>query len=59
MRLCVNGMPIKLRPHCHAPRLHQRDAGLNTRLRSVKHVNNTYYHYGVMAQWQMRGMWVE
>jgi len=33
--------------------------GLNTRLRSVKHVNNTYYHYGVMAQWQMRGMWVE
>lgn len=32
--------------------------GLNTRLRSVKHVNNTFYHYGVMAQWQMRGMFV-
>ena len=25
--------------------------------RSVKHCNSTYYHYGVMAQWQMRGMW--
>ena len=33
--------------------------GLNTRLRSVKHVNSTYYHYGVMAQWQMRGMWAD
>lgn len=33
--------------------------GLNTRLRSVKHVNSTYYHYGVMAQWQMRGKWVD
>jgi len=33
--------------------------GLDTRLRSVKHVNNTFYHYGVMAQWQMRGMWVD
>ena len=33
--------------------------GLDTRLRSVKHVNNTYYHYGVMAQWQMRGKWVD
>jgi hypothetical protein len=33
--------------------------GLDTRLRSVKHVNNTYYHYGVMAQWQMRGMWTK
>lgn len=31
---------------------------LDTNLRSVKHVNNTFYHYGVMAQWQMRGMWV-
>ena len=30
---------------------------LTTRLRSVKHCNSTYYHYGVMAQWQMRGMW--
>jgi hypothetical protein len=30
---------------------------LTTRLRSVKHCNNTYYHLGVMAQWQMRGMW--
>ena len=32
---------------------------LNTRLRSVKHVNSTYYHYGVMAQWQMRGKWTD
>ena len=31
---------------------------LDTNLRSVKHVNSTWYHYGVMAQWQMRGMWV-
>ena len=31
--------------------------GLDSRLRSVKHVNNTFYHYGVMAQWQMRGKW--
>jgi hypothetical protein len=31
---------------------------LDTNLRSVKHVNNTFYHYGVMAQWQMRGKWV-
>jgi hypothetical protein len=30
---------------------------LNTRLRSTKHCNSTYYHYGVMAQWQMRGTW--
>jgi hypothetical protein len=28
---------------------------LDTVLRSVKHCNNTNYHYGVMAQWQMRG----
>ena len=33
--------------------------GLKTRLRSVKHVNNTLYHYGVMAQWQMRGAWAD
>ena len=32
---------------------------LNTNLRSVKHVNSTFYHCGVMAQWQMRGMWVD
>jgi len=30
---------------------------LDTRLHSVKHANNTYYHYGVMAQWQLRGAW--
>ena len=33
--------------------------GLNMRLRSVKHVDNTFYHYGVMTQWQMRGMGVD
>jgi hypothetical protein len=30
---------------------------LSTRLRSVKHCNSTFYHFGVMAQWQMRGTW--
>lgn len=30
---------------------------LSTNLRSVKHCNSTYYHFGVMAQWQMRGTW--
>ena len=30
---------------------------LGTRLRSVKNCNSTYYHFGVMAQWQMRGTW--
>lgn len=32
---------------------------LDTVLKSVKRVNNTNYHYGVMAQWQMRGAWAD
>jgi hypothetical protein len=30
---------------------------LDTELQIIKHVNSTYGHYGVMAQWQMRGAW--
>ena len=30
---------------------------LTTNLRSVKNCNSTHYHFGVMAQWQMRGTW--
>ena len=43
--------PEGLRP---PPRL-----ALDTELRIVKYNNNTFYHTGVMAQWQMRGAFVD
>lgn len=30
---------------------------LDTELEMVKFCNASHYHYGVMAQWQMRGAW--
>ena len=50
---CYWGVEAKerLRP---PPRL-----SLDTELRLVKYNNNTFYHTGVMAQWQMRGAWVD
>ena len=49
--------PLSLSRAAHLT--HTQVLSLNTNLRSVKHVNSTFYHYGVMAQWQMRGMWVD
>jgi hypothetical protein len=30
---------------------------LDTNLTAIKKSNSTYFHYGVMAHWQMRGSW--
>jgi hypothetical protein len=32
---------------------------LDTNLTAIKKSNSTYFHYGVMAHWQMRGSWAE
>lgn len=33
--------------------------GLDTNLTAIKKSNSTYFHYGVMSHWQMRGAWAE
>eukprot|EP00294_Goniomonas_avonlea_P005205 CAMPEP_0114558124 /NCGR_PEP_ID=MMETSP0114-20121206/10203_1 /TAXON_ID=31324 /ORGANISM="Goniomonas sp, Strain m" /LENGTH=847 /DNA_ID=CAMNT_0001743471 /DNA_START=21 /DNA_END=2564 /DNA_ORIENTATION=- len=32
---------------------------METNLTAIKKCNSTYYHYGVMAHWQMRGAWAD
>ena len=32
---------------------------LDTNLTAIKKSNATYYHYGVMSHWQMRGSWAD
>jgi hypothetical protein len=32
---------------------------LDTNLTAIKKSNSTYFHYGVMAHWQMRGAWAD
>ena len=46
---CLWGLSDSLEP---PPRF-----SLDSELKIVKHVNSTNAHYGVMAQWQMRGAW--